>query len=138
MRLVIAVLALALAASAAAKGPDRASVCGATHCVTVQGDIHVWSLLEWLGSSPFMVRDAPKPAPYYAIEIRDWGELLYLPNRNVIRVWQGPHAYGNFAPNSSSAPYWRSLPPSARTLYAKLVRGLAPRAAPARWPAVSY
>ena len=86
-------------------------------------------------ASPFSVVDAPRPARYYAIEIRDWGKLLYLPNRNVIRIWQGPHAYGNFAPGSTSAPYWRPLPRSARTLYAKLVRGVAPRAARARWPA---
>jgi hypothetical protein len=135
MRPVIAVLALALAASAAAKGPNRASICGATRCVAIRGDIKVYALVDWM-ASPFLVADAPKPAPYYAIEIRGWGELLYLPNRNVIRVWQGPHAYGNFPPGSSSAPYWRSLPRSARTLYARLVRGLAPREAPARWPAV--
>ena len=134
MRFVIAALALALAASAAAKGPDRASICGATRCVAIHGDRHVYALVDWM-ASPFMIVDAPKPVPYYAIEIRDWGQLLYLPNRNVIRIWQGPHAYGNFAPGSTSAPYWRPLPRSARTLYAKLVRGVAPRTAPARWPA---
>jgi len=134
MRLVIAVLALALAAGAAAKGPDRASICGATRCVAIEGDRHVYALVDWT-ASPFSVVDAPTPAPYYAIDILDWGKLLYLPNRNVIRIWQGPHAYGNFAPGSTSAPYWRPLPRSARTLYARLVHGLAPRAAPDRWPA---
>jgi hypothetical protein len=134
MRIAVAVLALTLAASAAAKGPSQASVCGAARCVTVQGDIHVWSLLEWMGEGPYMTRDAPRPAPYYAIDIRDWGKLLYLPGHNLIRIWQGTHAYGNFAPGSSSAPYWRTVPRGARAMYAKLVRGLAPRPAPARWP----
>ena len=134
MRIVIAVLTLALAASAAAKGPDRASICGATHCVAVRGDIEVYALVDWM-ASPFVVRDAPKPSPYYAIEIRDWGQLLYLPHRGLIRIWQGPQAYGRFSPGSSSAPYWRSLPRSARAMYAKLVRGLDPRPVPARWPA---
>ena len=134
MRFVVAALALTLAASAAAKGPDRASICGATRCVAVQGDRHVYALVDWM-AAPFAVVDAPKPTRYYTIEIRDWGQLLYLPNRNVIRIWQGPHAYGSFPPNSTSAPYWRALPRGARLMFAKLVRGVAPRAAPARWPA---
>ena len=134
MRFVIAALALVVVASAAAKGPDHASICGATRCVAVQGDRHVYALVDWM-AAPFAVVDAPKPAAYYAIEIRDWGQLLYLPHRNVMRIWQGPHAYGYFAPDSTSASYWRALPRSARAMYAKLVRGLAPRAAPARWPA---
>ena len=135
MRIVIVVLALALAASAAAKGPDRASICGAARCVAVRGDVEVYALVDWM-AAPFVVRDAPKPTRYYAIEIRDWGRLLYLPNRGLIRIWQGPQAYGSFPPGSSSAPYWRSLRRSARAMYAKLVRWLEPRPAPARWPGV--
>jgi hypothetical protein len=134
MRFAIAALPLVLAASAAAKGPDRASICGATRCIAVQGDRHVYALIDWM-AVPFAVVDAPKPARYYAIEIRDWGQLLYVPTRNVIRIWQGPQAYGYFPPGSTSGPYWRALPHGARTMYAKLVRGLVPSAALARWPA---
>jgi hypothetical protein len=133
MRIAVAVLALTLTASAAAKGPDHASICGASRCFEVNGDIKVYSLLDWQGK-PFMVVDAPKPAPYYAISLRNWGKILYLPTRNLIRVWQGPHAYGEFAPGSSSAPYWRVLPNYLRTTYTKLVRGLKPRTAPSHWP----
>jgi hypothetical protein len=132
------ILALATAVvvtgSAGAKGPDLASICGASRCVALHGDIKVWSLLEW-SFTPFSVLDAPKPAPYYSITIRDWGKLLYVPSRSSIRIWQGPHALGNFPQDSSSAPYWRTLPQSTRPLFAKLVRGLEPRSAPKRWPA---
>ena len=133
MRIVVAVLALALASSAAAKGPDHATICGAASCIAIDGDIKVYSLLDWQ-ARPFLVRDAPRPAPYYAVTLRDWGKILYVPQRGLMRVWQGPHAYGNFAPGSSSAPYWRAVPAYLRATYAKLVRGLAPRPAPAHWP----
>jgi hypothetical protein len=122
MRIVLAVLALALPASAAAKGPDSASVCGATRCVAVRGEIPVYSLLDWK-ATPFMQLGAPTPAPYYPIMLRGWGMILYLPARELIRI-----------DDPESPPYWRSLPEYQHARYAKLVRGLAPRPAPARWP----
>jgi hypothetical protein len=121
MRIVVAVLALALAGSAEAKGPDHAAVCGATRCVTVTGDIHVASLLDWKGT-PFMVLDAPKPGPYYEITIRGWGAILYVRSRNLIRM------------RDETGLYWRVLPAYLRPTYTKLVRGMAPRPAPATWP----
>ena len=121
MRLVIAVLALTLTASAAAKGPDHASICGATRCVAIRGDIKVYSLLDWK-ATPFQILAAPKPGPYYLITIRDWGTILYLPQRNLIRM------------KDATGPYWRGLPGYLRPEYAEVTRGLAPRPAPAAWP----
>jgi len=134
VRIVIAVLALALATSAAAKGPSHATICGASRCIAIDGDIKVYSLLDWQGR-PFMVVDAPRPAPYYAVTLLGWGRILYVPKLRLMRIWQGPQAYGGFPPGSSSAPYWRAVPTYLRTTYARLLRGLDPRPAPARWPA---
>jgi hypothetical protein len=121
MRIAVAVLALILAAAAAAKGPDRASVCGATRCIDIRGDIEVYSLLDWK-ATPFQALAAPKPGPYYLITIRDWGTILYLPQRNLIRM------------RDETGPYWRVLPPYLRPEYAKVTRGLTPRRADATWP----
>jgi len=115
-------LALTLAASAAAKGPDRASVCGATHCITLRGDIEVYALLDWK-ATPFELLDAPRPAPYYAITLRDWGTILYVPAQRLMRI-----------DDPESPPYWRTLPRYQNARYSKLVRGMAPRPAPRNWP----
>jgi hypothetical protein len=119
--------------TADAKGPDRATVCGVTHCVSIHGERAVWSLLAWQYDGPFAVRPAPRPAPFYAIRVRDSTRLdwtiVYVPRRHAVRLWQShvpPYRQG-------VGPYWRTLPASAETVFARVVAPLAPRGAPRSW-----
>lgn len=118
--------------SAAAKGPNVASVCGASGCVTLRGESMVQPLISWW-YTPFAPRAAPRPAPYYSIRLRDpsgirWS-LLYVPARRAIRIWQSrvpPY-------HQSIGPYWRTVPSSAVPAIRWLLQKLSPHAAPARW-----
>ena len=131
MSLVTAIGAIAVA-SATAKGPNVASVCGATRCITIRGQTEVWPLLSW-SHVPFSSRPAPAPAPYYSIRLHDpsgirW-VLLYVPRRHAVRIWQSrvpPYSEG-------VGPYWRTLPASSERAFRRVVRNLIPRAAPRNW-----
>jgi hypothetical protein len=120
------------ATAAEAKGPNVASVCGAARCITIDGETAVWPFLAWQ-YVPFSARRAPAPAPYYSIRLHEptgirW-VLLYVPRRHVVRFWQSrvpPYSQG-------IGPYWRTLPASAERVFRRVVRGLAPRAAPDNW-----
>ena len=129
-----ALIALAAAGGAQAKGPDLARACGASGCSTVRGDIHVYSLIEWTYAA-FTVAGTPRPAPYYRISLRDHGKLfmtfLYVPSRKVVRVWQnqpGPL----YAPGSQH-PYWRPVTAKGAAALGKAVAGLRPFSPPGAW-----
>jgi hypothetical protein len=89
-----AAAAMALAAPAAAKEIDEATVCGADGCakVTPRGNAH--AMLESTGA----VTDAPKAAPFYRIRLgigdgsgkvfeRFW--LVYVPSADKLRAMDG-------------------------------------------------
>jgi hypothetical protein len=127
---VLAGIAIIAAGSALAKGPSLASICGATGCVTLRGELAVQPIFSWW-SVPFASRAAPGPAPSYSIRVRDpsgvtW-VLLYVPNRHAIRIWQS-----RVPPDSQPiGPYWRTVPMSAEPVLRRLVRRVGPHAAPA-------
>jgi hypothetical protein len=127
-----AAVVAASATSAQAKGPNVASVCGATRCITIHGEMAVWPLLSWQ-YVPFSIRRTPVPAPYYSIRLHDptgikW-VLLYVPKQHAVRFWQSrvpPYSQG-------IGPFWRTLPANAERVFRRVVRGLAPRVAPDDW-----
>ena len=129
--------AVALAAltsgAAQAKGPNAASVCGASGCTTLRGESAVWPLLSWT-STPFKPRAAPRPAAYYSIRVSDptgikW-TLLYVPSRRMMRIWQS-----RVPPYSEPiGPYWRIVPRTAVPQIVRAVAHVRPYAAPKRWP----
>ena len=129
--LAAAVAAFAVA-PATAKGPNVASICGATRCIPIRGETAVWPLLSW-SFAPFVTRPAPAPAPFYTIRLRDrsgirW-ELLYVPKRHAVRFWQSrvpPYSQG-------VGPYWRTVPESAEDVFRRAVGKLSPRIAPQSW-----
>jgi hypothetical protein len=128
----IAAAALVTVPAASAKGPNAASVCGEARCVTIRGEAAVWPLLSWQ-YAPFAERDAPAPAPFYSIRLREptgvrW-VLLYVPERHAVRIWQSrvpPYSQG-------IGPYWRTLPASGERALRRAAGRLAPYAAPAAW-----
>jgi hypothetical protein len=128
-----AVVALALAGAAQAKGPDLARACGASGCTTLRGPKSVYPLLDWM-SAAFMIADTPGPAPYYHITFRDRGSvfmtLIWVPSRHRIRVLQ-PASYP-FAPGSQH-PYWRAVSAKGAAALAKAVAGLRPFSTPRVW-----
>jgi hypothetical protein len=129
---VVGGLALLASGSAAAKGPDFARICGASSCTTVRGEFAVQPLISWW-YTPFSQRGAPRPAPYYAIKLRDpsgirW-VLLYVPGRHAMRIWQ------NRVPpyNQAFGPYWRTVPRTAMRAIARLVSKVRPYGAKRSW-----
>jgi hypothetical protein len=129
-------VAFIAAGSATAKGPNVASICGASGCVTLRGESAVQPLASWVVSwwyTPFVSRAAPAPAPYYSIRLRDRSSakwvLVYVPRRHAISVWQR-----RVPPDGRPiGPYWRTVPKSADPAIRRFVRNLSPYVAPACW-----
>ena len=131
----ILVSALVVTGGAAAKGPDRARVCG-TSCRTIIGDRQVYPLLDAWGSKPFVQAHVPRPAPYFTLSIDSTrGEsgrwlLLWVPSKRLMRVTQiavPPYQ------TTTVGPYWRPVPPGARSVFAAAARGLRPHAPVRGW-----
>jgi hypothetical protein len=128
--------ALALAGIAAAKGPDRAVVCGRGTCRVVVGAREIAPLLETWWSGPFTQARVPRPAPYFRLTLEStYGAsgrwvLVWVPSKKLLRVTQiavPPYE------TQSVGPYWRSVPPAARAAFASATRGLEPHPAVAGW-----
>ena len=126
---------LVFAGGAAAKGPDRARVCG-TKCRTIIGDRQVYPLLDTWGSRPFVQADIPRSAPYFTFSIDStrgvsgrW-LLVWVPSKRLMRVTQiavPPYQ------TATVGPYWRPVPPAARSTFAGAARGLRPHAPVRGW-----
>ena len=124
--------ALAVAGVAAAKGPDRARVCGTT-CRTITGDENVWPLLGTWAEGPFVQADAPRRAPFFIFKIDSlqgasgrW-ILVWVPSKRLLRVTQiavPPYQL------ETVGPYWRPVPAATRAVFADATRGLHPRRGP--------
>ena len=124
------VTALGAVGSAAAKGPDRARVCGKT-CRTITGDQNVWPLLgTWIEGS-FAEADAPRRAPHFTFtmdstqgESGRW-QIVWVPSKRLMRVTQTavpPYQL------DTVGPYWRPVPAAARRTFAAAAHGLRARA----------
>jgi hypothetical protein len=118
---------LALAPSAAAKGPATLEICGADTCRTFKADPErgsrnlelVFSALN-VGFDSTEYVPAPAPAPFYTLEVSaeglDEGEpRTYVPSVGVTSVQMS----------------WVRLNPSLARRYARATAGLAPAPAPA-------
>jgi hypothetical protein len=128
------VAAAALTAGvASAKGPNVATICGASACKVVRGEGTLWSIYGWW-NRPFRQRGAPKTAPYYRILLRGADGtvefvLLYSPARRAIRIT------GTFVPGQGEiGSYWRNVPRDAAERLRPFMRGLEPFPGSRRWP----
>jgi len=126
---------LVFAGGAAAKGPDRARVCG-TKCRTSTGDQQVYPLIDSWSSKRFVQADVPRPAPYFTFSIDSTrGEsgrwlLVWIPSKRLMRVTQTavpPYQ------TATVGPYWRPVPSAARSRFAGSARGLRPHAPVRGW-----
>jgi hypothetical protein len=124
------VTALGMAGIAAAKGPDRARVCGMA-CRTITGDQNVWPFVgTWLEGS-FAEVDPPRQARFFTFAIDStrgesgrW-QIVWVPSKRVMRVTQvavPPYQLDKVG------PYWRPAPFAARGVFAAATRGLRARA----------
>ena len=131
------VLAVALAGSAAAKGPFESRLCGSSGCVTLRGYAAAAPFMSWW-SRPFAQRPAPRPAPFFRIVLRQdapdgqvpitW-TLLYVPKRDAMRIAQNrvpPYAAG-------VGPYWRTVPGTAVAALERATEGITPYPASPVW-----
>ena len=131
---VVALIALVASVPSEAnptKGPNLASVCGASGCRITRGDHAVLPLYDWW-NRPFYARDAPRLAPYYRIRVSDGARtthmLLYAPSRRAIRIWR------NAIPEQIAiGPYWRSVPDDATTTMRSFIAGVEPFPAARGW-----
>ena len=123
------VTVLAAAGSAAAKGPDRARVCG-TSCRTITGDVNVYPLIDAWAQGAFAEADSPRRARFFAFTIdstrRESGrwQIVWVPSKRLMRVTQvavPPYQLDKVG------PYWRPVPGAARSVFAAATRGLRAR-----------
>jgi hypothetical protein len=124
------VAALGTAGIAAAKGPDRARVCGKT-CRTISGDVNVYPLLGSWAEGAFVEADRPRRAPFFTFaldstrgETGRW-QIVWVPSKRLMRVTQvavPPYQL------DTVGPYWRPVPTAARGAFAAATHGLRPRA----------
>jgi hypothetical protein len=131
---LVAACAACAAGPAAAKGPDAGSICGGLGCIALSGQSETAPFISWWNSA-FSPRGAPRPAPYYWIQLRDgfapeirW-VLLYVPARRAMRIWQSRVPPGN----EPIGPYWRTVPPAAADSIRVLVRSIRPYPTPRTW-----
>jgi hypothetical protein len=112
-----------LAASAGAKPPARATVCGANGCAAFSPS------LQWAGSA--WLHRYVAPAPYFRIAVRlppnvgvegAAGTILYVPGDELWRV------------RFNGVRVWFDVPAGDLASLHRAVRGLRPFRAPARWP----
>ena len=108
-------LLLGLPSVAHAKGPDTATVCGSS-CVTVRDVDRVNAIALYSG---FSMREAPRPAPFFTIELTssrlsgvDWS-LVYVPSARAVRVVHAEFALPIYR-QQRAEPYW--VTPASKTL----------------------
>jgi hypothetical protein len=124
------VTALGAAGIAAAKGPDRARVCGKT-CRTISGDVNVYPLLGSWAEGTFAEANRPRRASFFTFAIDStqgetgrW-QIVWVPSKRLMRVTQvGVPPYQL----ETVGPYWRGVPAAARGVFAAATHGLRPRA----------
>jgi hypothetical protein len=128
---VLAAAALAAPLAALAKGPDRASVCGADRCGSVRGPA-VAALMDWGGRSGFEQLPAPRRVPFYRLTLYDRGrpawKLVYAPSVGRVRITQL-----DVYPFGTIAAYWRAVTPAGKSALGRATRGLRPFPAPSSW-----
>jgi hypothetical protein len=131
---LFAAAALLAAPAAAAKGPDTARICGVSQCITVTSVDRVNDLA--LMSSGFGMRTAPRPEPFFTIELTSsrqeavrWS-FLYVPSASAIRIIRADFS-GTFRQNTS--PAWVSPSRSVATAYANATATMEPYPADAEW-----
>lgn len=83
-------VALLAPTPALAKGPDRASICGASGCVTVANVEEVNVLALW--TAGFEVRNEPPAAPFFTVEltttrgaVAKWS-YVYVPSARALKI----------------------------------------------------
>lgn len=122
-------LALALVPAAGAKGPASGRVCGLSGCKPLA---NAQVVIEALLSAPFVLADAPAPAPHFRVVFTSAGRygphasLVYVPARRLLLARA-------VLVDSSSGPYWRTMSPRAERLLRRITRGMTPYRAARRW-----
>ena len=123
------------AAAVSAKDWEVMQVCGASRCVSYRNNDATRVLSGW--GQPFSSKQAPAPAPYYAIRIAyptaaSFGitKMVYVPTRHEIRIW---HSRTHYSPKPVTA-YWRTVPNSAQTTMNRAFAHIAPHPTPKAWP----
>ena len=113
---------------AAAKGPDRANVCGWQRCRMLSGEAAASPLLTSWWLTPFDGAAAPTPAPSYRFTLHSAraGEgrwfIVWVPSAREMRVTQ----VGVYPYLQRIGPYWRAVPPNARRVFRRVTSGLRP------------
>ena len=120
----IAVLALVFAPQAAAKGIDRATVCGVDACTSGDRDDLGPALMDLMGGTPTM--PPTEAAPWYRAELEmgdgrpggrvfDTFTINVLPQSGYIRMRDG---YGGWS--------WSEMTSAQQAVYLRLTRGIEP------------
>ena len=123
------------AAAVSAKDWEVMQVCGASRCVSYHNNAATRVLSGW--GQPFSSKQAPAPAPYYAIRIAyptaaSFGitKMVYVPARHEVRIWQSRTHY---SPKPVTA-YWRTVPGYAQKTMNRAFEHIAPHPTPSAWP----
>lgn len=135
---VAAVVVLATPALAYAKGPDRATICGRSGCVVVQGVDRIAPLT--LARTPFELRGRAAPAPFFTVTMTSsrgdaGGMYLYVPSRGTLRV-DGDYVVGAprvWSRDQMSGAYWIDAPAPTAAALERATVDLEAFAPDARW-----
>ena len=127
-------MALALAAPVSAKAPITGQVCGNSGCRILGDPGSLYQAVRFEGA--FSLVPVPRARPFYrfTFESEDgfrW-DVTWVPSAGVMRADDSkatPAIYGN----ARTAPYWRTLPPSAAAALRSAASGIEPYPAQARW-----
>ena len=96
--------------------------------------VRVYKLVEWTYAT-FTLSNAPKPAPFYRISLRDHGRpfmtFVYVPSQRRVRVWLTADHH-TYAPGAGG-PYWRPVNAQGTAALGRAIAGLAPFSAPRAW-----
>jgi hypothetical protein len=122
---------LTLVATAAAKGPVTATLCGASGCTAVR-DLEPINPL-W---APTELIDAPKAAPFYTLRASspgpegfDWS-LTYVPSRRAVRIDNRGQAH---PATYVTGRYWVSLSTGMTAVLSRLTARTDPYPASPTW-----
>lgn len=115
---LVCAVALLAATPALAKGPDLASICGASGCATVDDVDRVNVLALW--TAGFEVRKEPPAAPFFTVEltttrgaVAKWS-YLYVPSAHALKIIRADFSGGI----SGVQPMNEWVSPSAEVLAA--------------------
>jgi hypothetical protein len=123
--------------SASAKGPDTARICGASGCTTIQ-DVSTVNTLA-LYTSGFEPRSAPRPAPFFTVEltssIHDPGaagwSFLYVPSARALKIVRADFSGGVY--DEPTRDSWASLSGEALAAYRRATPVMSPFPADPAW-----